>query len=370
LNSHHLVAFLTLIGSYIALHYYSAAWLARSFALSAGMKRNLLIALLLLALFGPLTMLLRHPYIGPALAPIYLAGYTWMGIILLAGVIFLFSDLLGLGLQRLLSQADMRFFRFGTVVFAGGMILLSLYNGLKTPGFRELKLSVPGLPAAMEGLKIIQLSDLHIDTAYKLEQYSEIVNGVNTRAPDLVLVTGDLPDPGLPSDGRLAELTRRLKPRLGVFGVFGNHEYYYGYERSLALYKECGINLLRNESSDAAGFRIIGLNDIMTENMTEKEVAAILNKHRSPGFSILMTHQPVMLDLMAENGNFIGFSGHTHRGQLFPFHILTRMGYKYFYESYHIRDSFFYITSGAGTWGLPMRLFAPTEIPVVTLTGK
>jgi len=367
---HHLAAFLTLIVSYIALHYYSAAWLARSFALSAGTARTVRIALLLLAFFGPFTMFLRHHFTSPDLEPLYTTGYAWMGFILLAGFVFLLSDLLGLGLQRLLSPTGMRFFRIGTVVFAGGLIFFALCNGVKIPGFRELRLSVPGLPPAMEGLKIIQLSDLHIDTAYKLDQFSEIVNGVNARKPDLVLITGDLLDPGLACDEHLYGPALKIKARLGVYGVLGNHEYYYGYEKSLACYKKCGIHLLRNESSDAAGFRIIGLNDIMTGNMTEKEVTAILTKRRTPGFSILLSHQPLMLDLIAGNGNFIGFSGHTHRGQIFPFHIFTRLTYKYFYGLYRIKDSFFYITSGAGTWGPPMRLFAPSEIPVITLSGK
>lgn len=369
-NYHFFPVFLALLGSYVAFHFYSSAWLTRNFALSAGAARAVRLVFLLLAFFGPFTMFLRHRYSGPALDPLYLAGYFWMGAILIIGSTFLFSDLLALGLKHLLSPSGMRAFRLGSAAFLGLLIPYALYNGLKVPALKELRYTVPGLPPALEGLKIAQISDVHIDSAYKLGQFSAVVGLVNAWNPDLVLVTGDLVDPGLTCRARLGELVRRLKPRLGVYGVFGNHEYYYGYEKSLACYKEFGIKLLMNDSADAAGVRIIGLGDIMTEKMSEKAVREILEKHRKPGVSILMSHQPVMLELISGTGDYIGFSGHTHRGQIFPFHMFTRLVYKYFYGLYRLKNSFFYVTSGAGTWGPPLRLFAPAEIPVVTLSGK
>jgi len=395
-NYHFLPVFLTLLGSYIALHFYSAAWLARNFSLDEGSARAIRRLFLLLAFLAPFTMFLRHNYTGSALDPVCIAGYSWMGIIFIAGFTFLFSDLLALGLQRLFTPQGAHYFRIGTTVFLGIIIPYAFHNGLKAPALKQLRLSVPGLPAAMEGLKIAQISDLHIDSPYKLKLFSKTVDLVNAQNPDLVLITGDLLDPGLasppgqaaeasspqnpPSAGikatdltcnaRLGELVRKLKPRLGLYGVLGNHEYYFGYERSLACYKQFGIKLLRNESADISGFRIIGLSDIMTEKMSEKDVRDILKKHRKEEISILMSHQPIMQELIAETGNFIGFSGHTHRGQIFPFHIFTRMVYKHFYGLYRLKNSFFYVTSGAGTWGPPMRLFAPPEIPLVTLSGK
>jgi len=367
-NYHFLPVFLALLGSYIALHFYSSAWLARNFFLSAVAARAIRIIFLLLAFLAPFTMFLRHRYSGTALDPVCIAGYFWMGAILVTGFTFLFSDLLALGLKHLLSPSGMYFFRAATAAFLAGIIPYAVYNGFKPPAVKEIRLSVPGLPAAMEGLKIAQLSDIHIDSSYKLKLFSRTVDLVNARDPDLVLVTGDLVDPGLTCSTELGELVRRLKPRLGVYGVFGNHEYYFGYEKSLACYKDFGIRLLHNESADVAGFRITGLGDIMTEQMTEKSVRAILEKDRKAGFSILMSHQPVMLGAIAETGDFIGFSGHTHRGQLFPFHIFTRLFYKHFYGLYRLKNSFFYVTSGAGTWGPPMRLLAPSEIPLVTLS--
>ncbi len=415
-NYHFLPVFLALLASYIGLHLYSASWFSRGFALSDAAARNLRLLFLLLALFSPLTMFMRHRFNDPALDWFYALGYSWMGIIFLAGMGFLFADLIKLGLKHFLSPAGLQYYRYIVIAALGLILPYALYSGVKDPGTKELTIAVPNLPAAMEGLRIAQISDIHLDSEYKLRQFSDTVDIVAAAKPDLVLFTGDLVDPGLTETGveQVGEFIHKLKPRLGIYGVLGNHEYYFGYEKSVACYKKFGIELLRNEAADVGGagpallgrgakitgsadadkpqdrgqkggaspalfpsvpkggasIRIIGFSDILTEKMTEKDVKDILLKYRRPEISILMTHQPVMYPLMAESGDYVGFSGHTHEGQIFPFHIFTRMFYKYFYGLYRVKNSVFYVTSGTGTWGPPMRWLASSEIPIITLTAK
>ncbi len=381
-NYHFFPVFLALLASYIGLHLYSASWFSRSFAVSTAAARNLRLLFLLLALFSPLTMFMRHRYTNPSLDWFYTAGYSWMGVIFLAGAGLIFADLLKLGLRDFLSPTGLQCYRYCVLTALGLIIVCALYDGSKAPAVKELRITVSGLPSYMEGLRIVQISDVHMDSEYKLRQFSDTIDSVNAAKPDLVLFTGDLVDPGLTdaSSARLGELVRKLKPRLGVYGVLGNHEYYFGYERSLACYKKFGVNLLLNEAADitlspnglkaGGNIHIIGLSDILTEKMTEEYIRDILKKHHKPGVSILMTHQPLMYPLIAESGDFVGFSGHTHGGQIFPFHIFTRLFYKYFYGLYRFKNSVFYVTSGTGTWGPPMRWLAPSEIPMITLTGK
>jgi hypothetical protein len=303
----------------------------------------------------------------------------------MAGAGFIFADLLKPVLGYFPGPEWPQYYRFGVLAAIGLILAFAFYDGSKTPALKELRITIAGLPAAMEGLRIAQLSDLHIDSVYKVRQFSAVVDRVNAAKTDLILFTGDLVDPGLTGAGsdRLGELVRKLNPRLGVYGVLGNHEYYFGYEKSLACYKKFGIHLLANEAVDVkdpallpkgptngTGIRIIGFGDILTEKMTEKDVKNILNKYHRPEISLLLTHQPVMYQLMAESGDFIGFSGHTHGGQIFPFHIFTRIFYKYFHGLYRVKNSFFYVTSGAGAWGPPLRWLAPSEIPIITLAGK
>ena len=379
-NYHFLPVFLTLLVSYIGLHIYSASWFSRCFSVSAPAAYGLRLLFLLLALFSPLTMFMRHRFNNPALDWFYAAGYSWMGIIFLAGMGFLFADLIKLGLKHFLSPAGLQYYRYAVIAVLGLILPYAVYSGAKDPRVREIGITVPNLPPVMEGIKIAQISDIHLDSEYKLRQFSDTVDIVAAAKPDLVLFTGDLVDPGLTGAGieRVGELIHKLKPGLGIYGVLGNHEYYFGYERSLACYKKFGIDLLRNEAADVPSapgrggevIRIIGFSDILTEKLTEKDVKDILLKYHRPEVSLLMTHQPVMYPLMAESGDFVGFSGHTHEGQIFPFHIFTRMFYKYFYGLYRVRNSVFYVTSGTGTWGPPMRWLAPSEIPIITLTAK
>lgn len=366
----YLPAFLVILAGYISFHVYSASWLARNFALPAPAARHLRLVFLLLAFLSPFSMFLKKHYTGPALEWAYAAGYSWMGIILLAGSLFFLADVLNPAAKRLLSPAGLANFHAAPLAALGLMTAFSFYGGLKAPGLKEVRLAVPDLPPAMEGLKIAQLSDLHADSAYKLGTLAKTVALVNEQNPDLVMVTGDLVDPGLTAAelSRLAALMRGLRPRLGVFGVLGNHEYYFGYEKAAAVYRECGITLLRNEAADAGGVRILGVSDTGTERPSEKELTGMIGRHLTGAFSILITHQPYLCDAIARTGRFLILAGHVHRAQIFPFHIFTKLFYKYFYGLYRSNGSFIYVTSGAGSWGPPMRFLAPSEIPVLTLT--
>lgn len=367
-----LPAFIAILAGYISFHIYSASWLARNFSLSVPAGRSLRLAFLLLAFLSPFSMFLKRHYTSPALEWIYAAGYSWMGIILLAGSMFFLADMLNPAAKRFFSPAGLQNFRTAVLAALGLIIAYSFYGGLKAPGLKEIRLAVPGLPPALEGLKIAQLSDLHLDSAYKLGPLAKTVALVNAQKPDLVFITGDLLDPGLTAEEqtRMAGLLRELKPRLGVFGVLGNHEYYFGYEKAVAVFRECGIKLLRNEAADAGGAHIIGVNDTGTERPTEKELTDTVARCRGGAFSILITHHPLMCDAMARPGDSVILAGHVHRAQIFPFHIFTKLFYKYFYGLYRMNGSRIYVTSGAGAWGPPMRFLAPSEVPLITLSGQ
>ncbi len=363
---HFFPVFLVLIASYIGIHFYAARWLARGFALGQPAAYWLRVALLSAAFLSPFIMFLKRYRHGPLLEAIYAAGYAWMGLIMLAAFIFACSDLAAFVLRRapwfqprLLAQATLALL---AVITAWGV-----YGGQKIPDIKEITIPIRDLPPSLEGFKIAQISDMHVDSNWKLRQFSGIVDRINPLAPDLVLFTGDLVDPGIACAENLGALTGKIKSRLGLFGVLGNHEYYYGLERSIDCYKTFGIKLLHNESLDLGGLRLTGLGDIHTEKLSEQAVTGTLKKNQDGKFTILLSHQPVYYEAIAAAGDYLVLSGHTHKGQIFPFHIFTKLFYKYFYGLYRLNNSVFYVTSGAGTWGPPLRWLAPAEIPVITL---
>jgi hypothetical protein len=365
---HFFPVFLVLVVSYVGLHVYAARWLARSFALGLTAAYWLRVSLLAAAFLSPFTMFLKRYHHGPVLEAFYAAGYAWMGVIMLAAFIFAASDLAAFGLRRL-PGFQPRLLANATLALLAVITAWGVYGGQKVPVIKEITVPFKDLPPALEGFKIAQISDMHVDSAWKLRQFSGIVDEINAVKPDLVLVTGDLIDPGITCAARLDELTEKIQSRLGLFGSLGNHEYYYGLVRSMDCYKSFGIKLLHNEALDLDGLRLIGLGDIHTEHLSEQDVAAILRKAGPPKFTILMSHQPVFYKTIAETGDYLVFSGHTHKGQIFPFHIFTKLFYPFFYGLYRINNSVFYVSSGAGTWGPPLRWFAPAEVPVITLTN-
>jgi len=363
-HQHFLPFFLALIASYLGLHFYAARWLVKNFSLPPAAAAWLRAAFLLAAFFAPFTMYLKRQWHAPAFEPIYTAGYAWMGVILLAAFVFACFDLAALALRR--SRGDLRLAQ--TALAALFLILAwAFYGGLKAPAFKEISLAVKDLPPDLEGYRIVQVSDMHIDSAWKARRFAEIAGKINAAGADLVIITGDLLDPGIACTETFAALSVKIQSRQGVFGAPGNHEYYYGLEKAMACYKNLGITPLVNASADLGTLRLIGLGDLRSENASGTEVKNLLEKHKSDKLTVLLSHEPLFYDLMAATGNYLVFSGHTHKGQLLPFAVITRLFYKYFYGLYHISGSVFYVTSGAGTWGPAMRWLAPAEIPVFTL---
>lgn len=370
MKQHHFFpVFLALAASYVGLHYYVARWLAKAFALAPQSAYALRVLFLALAFASPFTMFLRRHYQGPSLEVLYTAAYAWMGVILIAAFIFFCFDLGSLALSRLAPGA-LRFLPPAALAAVALVLASSFRQAWKIPEIKEITIPFKDLPPELDGFRIAQISDMHVDSSWKLKQFSGVVDRINSEKPDLVLVTGDLIDPGLTCRQGLRDLTGRIRSRLGIYGALGNHEYYYGLDKSVDCYKNFGIKLLHNEAADLGALELVGFGDIHTEGMGPGAVRSLLEKSRGAKFTVIMSHQPVYYKEMADEGEYLVLSGHTHKGQIFPFHVFTWLFYHYFYGLYRIKGSAFYVTSGAGTWGPPLRWLAPAEIPVITLRAQ
>lgn len=260
----------------------------------------------------------------------------------------------------------------GSVFFAA----LGMWSALRVPRIHELEVPMASLPPELDGLRIAQLSDLHVGSTFDAVWLREVVERTNAMQPDFVLITGDLVD-GRPAIlGEDMKLLNGLKARYGVLVIVGNHEYYSGVMPWVRAWRKQGLTVLLNEhrvfNVNGAPLVIAGVADpnaarfpglVLPDPQKAKEGAP-------KAFSILMAHQPKDAARHAALGYNLQLSGHTHGGQyFFMFPLVSWLNKGYRSGLYDLQGMKLYVNPGTGLWGyVPMRVGSPSEITVLTLT--
>lgn len=302
-------------------------------------------------------------------------GYLWMGFLWLAFALFTaqgaWNGTVWLGGRRIAalrgwSLAGRRPAAFAlTVVAIAG--IWAFYEARQLHVV-QLRLTVPGLPPDRPSLRVVQLSDLHLGLLNRDASLAAVIGKVQELQPDLLLVTGDLLDAQPNHLEGLAEPWRQLTPPLGKFAVTGNHEAYAGHENALRFFQEAGFRVLTNELLTSGGIQIAGVPDpAWGAQEAESRILAAADPGR---ITIFLKHRPrVEPDTV---GRFtLQLSGHAHRGQVFPFNLITGLAYPLQDGLYRLeRGSWLYTSRGTGTWGPPMRLFSPPEVTLIELTAE
>ena len=237
------------------------------------------------------------------------------------------------------------------------------------PRVKNLTVRIKNLPPAWRGRKVVQISDIHLGQASRARFLANILDKVNAENPAAVFITGDLFD-GV--DGNLEQLVaplNDLRAPLGIYFVTGNHETYLGVERATAVLRTTPVRILADEMVAIEGLQVIGLS--YPERGQALDFAAKLA--RLSGFdpalpSILLYHSPTHIAEAKAAGINLQLSGHVHRGQIFPLQFITRLIYGRYYYGLQVEGDYAsYATSGAGTWGPPMRTGNHPEIVVIRL---
>ena len=335
------------------------AWLALVFPAISSRALTLLapITITVFILFG-LAYTRTHYHFGTDF--LYYAAYILFGFVFLAFCITaLFAALYWLsGLFHLTARAWMGPLSACVILVAW---LLSIYGGFSSPQLKKIKITSPQLPK----LKIALLSDSHLGRGVSLSRFDKAMTRLQAQKPDLLLVLGDVFEYGQNS-AAYAERLKNFSAPLGKYGVLGNHEYYVGYGDSLEFYKQAGITLLQNELAQLPnGVQVAGLKDIRTAGVSAQEAVQLLQQANANRPLILLSHTPLYAEQAAANGTDLMFSGHTHNGQLWPFMYLVKLQFPRVYGLFDVDGMKFYITSGMFYWGIPLRLFAPAELPIV-----
>jgi len=341
--------------------------------------------LLLLLAAGFLAPLLIRAVEGKAsdwLVRIFaLLGYYWMAFLILFLVASLFVEFYNFTAPAVVSRFKININSFMLTPALRFMIpalaaaLAVIYGSFEAGSLRTEFLTIHSekIPKEIGKIRVVQISDVHIGGAMQAGHVSRIITAVRRAAPDVIVSTGDL------VDGRgayLAEAARKFKeitPQWGKFAITGNHEFYLGIDQAAEFMKDAGFVFLRNRAATIAGLvELVGVDDhggVMQGNGTLADrglLAATGGKH----FKILLKHRPEV------EKKAIGFfdlqlSGHTHKGQIFPFSIVTKLFFPYHAGNYRFPGgSLLHVSRGAGVWGPPIRLLAPPEITVIDLLSE
>lgn len=299
------------------------------------------------------------------------------GTLILLAIFLLIKDL-GTIILRLLRRAGIGLAlpfsaSFTPAILLGSALLLSgfgVWQAVRVPDVRTVEVVLPRLPAALDGLRIVQLSDLHASRLFQEPWVRAVVAKSNALTPDLTLVTGDLID-GTPEDraGDVSPL-RELKARLGVFAIPGNHEYYANHPEWLSVFADLGLRMLLNEhvliTEKNHPLVIAGVTDRTAARIgaAMPDIKAALSGAPAAVTTILMEHQPRAARINASADVDLQLSGHTHGGQILGMHFITQYANGGFVSGlYPVGDMQLYVSNGAGLWpGFPVRLGLPSEI--------
>jgi uncharacterized protein len=304
-------------------------------------------------------------------------GYSWMAILFWFCVLALLGDGWNLGIRcaahfkpaasALILRAKPALALYGVVVLvAAGWGLIEAANIRLT----EVHVSAPKLARGAAPVRIVQITDIHLSPILKERTLAKIIGLINEARPDILVCTGDLSDEPYKIGKGLAEMLATVKAPMGKFGCLGNHEFYVGLHDSLSFYRTAGLKPLRAESAVAGPVRVTGVDDPAGiqrgEDCFLNEGTALAGADDSRPV-ILLKHQPRVNP--ASVGRFdLQLSGHTHGGQIFPFGIIVHFLYPFTPGLHRVGPaSWFYLSRGTGTWGPPMRLFAPPEVTLIVL---
>mgnify|MGYP002624057784 CR=1 FL=1 len=215
--------------------------------------------------------------------------------------------------------------------------------------------------------KIVMVSDLHLGYHNRRAELERWVDIINEEKADLVLVAGDIIDMSMRplEEERMAEVFHRLNAP--IYACLGNHEYFSGEPAAQRFYDEAGIHLLRDTAQVVGDLCIVGRDD--RTNRHRRSLADIMQGADRSKFTILLDHQPYHLEEAEQQGIDFQFSGHTHRGQVWPISWITDAVYECSFGPWQRGDTHYYISSGIGLWGGKYRIGTQSEYVVVTI-GK
>jgi predicted MPP superfamily phosphohydrolase len=308
--------------------------------------------------------------------------WAWAGLLAMG----FFSSLLVLTIVRDIALAVLSLIRatdpalvrnsaIGVPLLALAVTVIGFVNARRVAQVVTVDIPIEGLPEALNGYSIVQISDIHVGPTIKRGYLNAIVNKVNALRADAIAITGDLVDGSVQRLALHTAPLARLSARDGAFFVTGNHEYYSGAEEWIAELRRLGLTVLMNQhvvcERDGAALMIAGVSDYSAHHFYESHRsdprAAAAGAPAHVQVRILLAHQPRSAGAAADAGFHLQLSGHTHGGQFFPWNLFVPLQQPFTAGLNRVRALWVYTSRGTGYWGPPKRFGAPSEITLVRL---
>ncbi|MFI0506109.1 metallophosphoesterase [Streptomyces albogriseolus] len=254
---------------------------------------------------------------------------------------------------------------------AVGTVGYGTYGVLRGPKVKRVTVPLAKLPRAAHGYRIAVVSDIHLGPVLGRGFAQKVVDTVNSTQPDLIAVVGDLVDGSVRDLGPAAAPLAQLTARHGSFFVTGNHEYFSGAEQWVEEVRRLGLNPLENARTELPHFDLAGVNDLAGEDEGQgPDFARALGDRDRARACVLLAHQPVQIHEAVDHGVDLQLSGHTHGGQLWPGNLIARGANPTLAGLDRYGDTQLYVSRGAGAWGPPTRVGAPSDITVIELASR
>ena len=310
-----------------------------------------------------------------------LVGMTWAGLLFLFFSVSLAHDaynaltaLVGLAVPPVRSLCLLGpgpVLASAVLVAAAG--LYSVFEANRVAA-EHVRIETAKLPPDLDRLRIVQITDVHLGLSVGERSLRRIARLAREAAPDLLVSTGDLTDAELTSPVEWARMLAEVPAPLGKYAVTGNHEYYGDLAAALAFTRAAGFTLLSNEAVQVRpGLSVVGFDDETALRMGQKEPwdeAAVLGQVNQSDFVLVLKHRPPTRPESAPLMD-LQLSGHTHRGQIFPFTLIIAAHYEYAHGLVEVAPGrHLYTSRGTGVWGPPMRFLNPPEVTVIDVVRR
>lgn len=340
------------------------------------LAKSLILALLIIAWFSPMFLgVMRHfSFIGASVyAAVAKISYFLMGTAFILIMLILVREVIWYAVYFVsrnpnLSPDNVALLNRNnliTVIAAFVIAFYGVYEAHKIPAVNKVVIEDDRIK---ETVKMVVASDFHIDTATPLFQIKNFVNIINAQNPDYILLVGDIIDDEPEKLETQMQELQKLKAKK-IYLSLGNHEYYNSPSKWLIKFTHMGFDVLHNtgEQINDTGLFISGIPDA---GSAEYNLKKALYYATDDTYKILLSHSPKVIDSLEAGQYDLQLSGHTHGGQIFPFNFAAQAANGYLAGMYNVHGDKLYITRGAGYWGPPMRILAPSDITLITFKAK